>query len=410
MYPSYTRLGTFKITERKNNMLELIRNKDPTQNSKRYTLLQLTAISGELPYSEIRRIFDSNSYAEKIITELKNNDEITVFNKDKYKGYRLTKKSKSELINNNSQRFEFYLTGTNETNRIKSELRRRLRLHRTAEIYITMLKANITIFRDEKPNIFVKLENSPVETKVLKPCFYNSIEIKNYGDEMKKINSSRMIGYLLTLRKVFIVYNTNNTVMKWNYNSEYRNFLFAKHTFCKKIANNFYNSKDTQILIFGKSIEVLLDLLMTNIEIPKKNHFRVNYEFESMLFLTNDNYGEILLKLLCDEDKLHAFYKILSKDYLPQNSNYFSVNDAIDTDGTPVLFCCVIDLIRITKFYSALNMNDRKGRVICFDFQQAVLENYFGDNVVIEALNFEKFNNLVINAPMKSKIGGSLNE
>ncbi len=208
-----------------------------------------------------------------------------------------------------------------------------------------------------------------------------------------------MIGYLLTLSKVYIVYNTNDSVMKWSYNSEYRNYLFTKHTFCNKIANNFYNSENVQILILGKSIDILLELLMTTIELPKKNFFRINYEFERMFFLTNDDFGETLLKLLCDENKLKVFSKILSKDYLAQNNNYFSVSDAIDSDGTPVLFCCIIDLVKITKFYSALNMHERKGIIICFDFQKEVLEKYFGDMVVIEALNFEKFKNLVINAP-----------
>ncbi len=385
----------------------MIRNRDPTKDNKKLKLLQLIAISGEIPYSEIGRIIDNNSYTEKLITELKSNDDIVVFSKDKYKGYRLTRKSKMELIKQNKVRFEFFLTGTTETNRIKSELRRRLRLHRTSEIYITLLNSKVKVFRDEKPNIFLKTETTPLETKILNPCFYNSIEIKNYGDETKKINSSRMIGYLLTQAKVFIVYNSNNSVMKWSYNNEYKNYLFAKHTFCKNISNNFYISKNVQILIFGKSIEVLLELLMTTIELPKKNFFRINYEFESMLFLTNDDYGETLLKLLCDDNKLSAFNKVLSKDYLPQKSNYFSVNDAIAKDDTPVLFCCIIDLIKIAKFYSALNLHERKGIIICFDFQKEVLGKYFGDMVVIEALNFEKFKNLVINTPMRTNEGGS---
>ncbi len=366
----------------------MIRNRDPTKYNKKLKLLQLIAISGEVPYNEIGRIIDNNSYTEKLITDLKNNDEIVVINKDRYKGYRLTRKSKDNLISQNKERFEYFLTGVTETNRIKVEIRRRLRLHRTAETYITMLNSEVQIFRDEKPNIFVKEESSSVEPNIVNHCFYNSIEIKNYGDETKKINSSRMIGYLLTINKVYIVYNSNNSVMKWSYNSEYRNYLFTKHTFCNKIANNFYNSENVQILIFGKSIEVLLELLMTTIELPKKNFFRINYEFESMLFLTNDNYGETLLKLLCDENKLNAFYKILSKDYLPQNNNYFSVNDAIDKDGTPVLFCCIMDLVKVAKFYSALNMQERKGIIICFDFQKEILEKYFGDMVVIEDLKF----------------------
>ena len=44
--------------------------------------------------------------------------------------------------------FFFFLTGASETNLVKSEITRRLRLHRVAEATVTMMNADILFFRD----------------------------------------------------------------------------------------------------------------------------------------------------------------------------------------------------------------------------------------------------------------------
>lgn len=109
-------------------------------------LLELTAVCGELP--------GSTSYKEALLTSLKKAGLLRTFYKDSLRGYRLGRQAKKLLLAERPERFSSYLTGNVDTNLLKSELPRRLRLHRIAETYIAMQNAGVSIFRDEKPPCF----------------------------------------------------------------------------------------------------------------------------------------------------------------------------------------------------------------------------------------------------------------
>ena len=103
--------------------------------------------------------------------------------------------------------FAFYLSGCSDTNAIKSEISRRIRLHRIAQTYVTMLNAGAAlIYRDEKLPIFSPAASGPF--CIEQPCFYDSHEIKESELEMLKIRGSRMAGALFTSGRVFAVYNS----------------------------------------------------------------------------------------------------------------------------------------------------------------------------------------------------------
>ena len=61
--------------------------------------------------------------------------------RDALRGYRLTKAAKEMLLSVSPLRFQCYLTGNTETNLIRSEVSRRIRLHQKAETYLTLLHA-----------------------------------------------------------------------------------------------------------------------------------------------------------------------------------------------------------------------------------------------------------------------------
>ena len=126
----------------------------PRTGTVSYHLLELTAICGELPADLLPRIPGSTSYKESVITSLKKDGLLRTYYLDKLRGYRLGRMAKTSLMEENPERFSFFLTGNGETSRLKSEFPRRLRLHRVAEIFVSMQNAGIRIFRDEKPDIF----------------------------------------------------------------------------------------------------------------------------------------------------------------------------------------------------------------------------------------------------------------
>lgn len=68
----------------------------------------------------------SKSYGEKLITKLKEENYIKTHYKDRLRGYRLTSRGKKLLLQDNPERFSFYLSGNTDTNRPRSDYPRRL--------------------------------------------------------------------------------------------------------------------------------------------------------------------------------------------------------------------------------------------------------------------------------------------
>ena len=118
----------------------------PSHDSASYELLSLTALCGEFPCDSAARLIDSESYRKKIVTGLTHNRLLRIFSRNHLRGYRLGIRGKRLLQDQEPERFLFYLSGCGDTNAIKSEPSRRLRLHRIARTYITMKNAGITIF------------------------------------------------------------------------------------------------------------------------------------------------------------------------------------------------------------------------------------------------------------------------
>lgn len=189
----------------------------------------MVGLCGEFPSGQLNRLIESDSYAEKVVTDLKQSKLIRTHYKDGLRGYRLTKRAKELLLSQNSCRFQNYLTGNAETNLIRSELPRRLRLHQKAETYLTLSHAGIPFFPDEKPLLFSESGEAATFPMRSLPLFYSSREIKNLGASTTKIKNSRSMGILMAPHCVYAVYNTGNTLLKWEYKTEVRLNAFLQH-------------------------------------------------------------------------------------------------------------------------------------------------------------------------------------
>lgn len=163
----------------------------------KYRLLEMIGMCGEFPADQLNRLIPSASYAEKLITDLKAEHLIRTHYRDALRGYRLTKAAKEMLLSVSPLRFQCYLTGNTETNLIRSEVSRRIRLHQKAETYLTLLHAGIPFYPDVKPDIFCNhREAGSIGMRSL-PLFYASREIKELGPETTKIRNSRSMGILM---------------------------------------------------------------------------------------------------------------------------------------------------------------------------------------------------------------------
>lgn len=122
----------------------------PAQNTLPYLLLTLTALCGEYPIRQISHLPGGSAYLESVVTALRRDGLLHTFSKDGLRGLRLTSSAKRLLLADAPEWFSAYLTGSSEPNKLKSEIPRRLRLHRMAEILTIMHNADIPAFPWEK--------------------------------------------------------------------------------------------------------------------------------------------------------------------------------------------------------------------------------------------------------------------
>ena len=94
---------------------------------------------------------------------------------------------------------------------------------------------------------------------------------------------------------------------------------------------------------------------------------------------------------MCDMGRRAELDRILMQGLCEGNARFTVENDAMDEAGCPVLFGYFLDIPRINRFCTALQIQDRKGTLICFDFQREVLERFCGGRVELSAISFEKF-------------------
>ncbi len=361
----------------------------PERQTQSYAILELIAVSGELPANQIGRLPGGDRYKEEKIKSLKNKKLVRTYYRDKLRGYRLTAEAKGLLLADNPERFDFYLTRNSETNVPKSEITRRLRLHRIAETYITMQNAGAAIFRDAKPDIFcpegVETRSFTIDT----PTFYGSREIKELGLEFVKIRGARMVGSLFTEDTAFVVYNLGNSLMKWSYKSEMRAKAVMKTVLRQRLPHQ-YSPESVQGLILSESMELAYQLL-TNTGGAKRDYFILDGNYDHFHFVTNNHEGEVMLKLLCSPGKIAELNRILSENLYARESGWIIENDAIDGNGEPVLFAYSFDMPRIVRFNTALQLQNRKGTVICFDFQREILCRFCCKNAQFQTIDLKKF-------------------
>lgn len=216
------------------------------------------------------------------MTDLKKSGLLRTYYRDKLRGYRLGVRAKNRLLDNWPERFAPYLTGDTDTNRLKSEIGRRLRLHRLAETYVTMDNAGVGLFQDEKPKVFAPQGYS--DGAVEYPSFYSSREVKEMGVDTTQIRSSRFTGVLLTSSGIYVTYNSSAALMKWRYKSEMRVKALMWIVLCQQRLTGQYNADAVQGVVLGESMELAYQML-TSTGGAKHDYFMLDGSYDHFSFL-----------------------------------------------------------------------------------------------------------------------------
>ena len=362
-----------------------------------YRLMELSAISGECSPRVLALLHLSASYGEKLITRLKKEGYVRTHYKDGLRGYRLTNRGKKLLLAENPARFSFYLNDSSDTNRPRSDLPRRLRLQQASIAYAMLQNAGVEIYRDRKPPLF----QPGTQTKTVPPCnmalpaFYHSREVKELGAEAIKINNSRTIGILLSPGCIYAVFCTGDALMKWEYRTELKvKVLLSYHAsrgILSGMGGGFCYHPDTPIraLIIGKGMDTA-QKLMESTGGFQKSYFYLDSSFDYFHYAPDDTAGNTMIRLLCSPVLLKGLRNLLLSDLQPPCPDFGFGHDAV-SDGMPVLLAFDFDMLRLSRFRTALSFHGLTGNLVCFDFQKPVLQQYFGEAATIETIDLKKF-------------------
>ena len=360
-----------------------------------YRLLSLTALSGECSPDILSRLGIGPSYGEKLVTKLKDEGLLKTHYKDRLRGYRLACGGKKLLLAQDPERFSFYLSGNTETNHPRSGYPRRLRLQQASHIYAMLLNAGITFFRDEKPLIFREEPQAGESVRMPLPIFYHSREVKELGTEAVKIGNSRIMGILFAPGCIYALFHTGTAPIKWEYQTELRVKTFLSHHVSRGILSRgsiepcYHPDTPIRLLFIGSGMDTALKLMESTGGF-QKSYFYLDSSFDYFHYVPDDAAGETTLRLLCSPALQKALRSLLLSDLQPPCPDYGLEHDAV-SEGMPVLLAFDFDMLRLSRFRTALSFHGLAGNLVCFDFQKPVLQQYFGDAAAIETIDLYKF-------------------
>lgn len=325
-------------------------------------LLKMVAISGEMPANLPEKIVGSKSYTASLITDLKKKGYLLLRYRDGVRGYVLGKKGKEHLLEYYHQDMESYLTGASETNHVKSELEKRLRLHRMSQIWTYFFIHGNLIFPTEKPSIFT--QNCYRETSM--GTYYGSQELKQRADQVK---GSRACGLYIKNEQAFVIYNSMGNLMKWSKKMEIAMRCWVERNLLK--AGIAWEGK---AIFFGESMEVLEKILLSNGGI-KQDLFQIDDVYEQYYFVPEDcEESCIQMNLFVDRKKNDIFSAFLENMLDEVERNEFPIYAGIK-NGIPVYFLYELELRKLQMVKRDMERHG-KGIAVCFDYQQEVLQVY----------------------------------
>lgn len=122
----------------------------------------------------------------------------------------------------------------------------------------------------------------------------------------------------------------------------------------------------------------------------QKSYFYLDTSFEHFHYIPDSREGVVMLQLLCAADLMNALRDLLLSDLQPPCHDYGLEHDAV-SDDLPVLLAFDFDMLRLSRFHTALSLHGIHGNLICFDFQKEVLRLFFKETVTITTIDLNKF-------------------
>ena len=317
------------------------------KGSTAYEILKIIYCTEEFPRQALNMISGNKFWIKRLVRQLINEKYVSLYKKGKIRSLRLLQKgydvlNVEKLKNNHGEAKWIY------------------RMHRISEVWAMMYSAGIKINPQEYLN-----NKDP-------PTFWTSLEIKYDENISRNINSSRFVGAFTNGNKSYIIYNTYDGLLNWSNIKECETKLFLERYI-----------KIDGCIIFGRKIENALEVL--NSDGGKRCPvIKAETSFEHSYFLTLDDNGIDFLKIMAVENwEEKLITEILTEDEIKRKLNSIEC-DGMSDDNIPIMVACSLDLTRIKRLKSAMDINKiNLVELFCFSYQIDILRRFFDNKATI---------------------------
>lgn len=261
------------------------------------------------------------------------------------------------------------------------------RNHRIAEAIAMLQQAGV----QTEPFLLPKLQEGSFQHIIPEiPCMYHSREIKLLGTfEEKKHHFTRLVGAVFADGRCYALYNTRDTLMKWNGKGEEK-MKDNLNALCRMNAG--IQIVDAAIL-FGKNEEIALRTLMSGGK-QQKNGSRFDSIYKETHFIPMSGDGIRLLQLLMLPD---AKENLLSTLFTPEIRSYDMGGFEYDAKvGKKIIFSHIDgDLSRLIRFREAAKRMPFQFDVLCLSFQKPYLEQYLDSGFSIHVVDLQNLEEML---------------
>ncbi len=344
------------------------------------SLAAILSVVGEYPYSSLYLLGNEKHYRRTVkkLTEkmeLYNSESgerrickfLNLSGKGAAKSIRLSKDALPILNWISPNALSSYMR-TSKNQKFSSDIYHVERNHRIAEAVAMCMRMGM----EYRPYMLPELQNEARLSVIpTTPLFFPSRCLKQVGhNEMNKTMFTRMVGAVFSHHKCFAVYNTRNSVMKWNGMGEFK----ALHSLIEIARMNANITSIDSAILFGQSDKVLLNTLITN-EQSMRLEFRFDSIYRHIHFVPLSEDGIRLLKIICLPDVQQTLLDLLfESDTIAKGLGLFEYDAHVNQKY--ILSHLDGDVTRLIRFKEALLMNRYDSEVICFDFQADYVDKY----------------------------------
>jgi hypothetical protein len=260
-----------------------------------------------------------------------------------------------------------------------------VRAHAVDVGLVMACNAGAVIHPAMKPSLLLANKYNSVKPDPVASYYYSVREIREAIQEYNKdtvAKTSRILGAIVSDRKCYCLYYTGASRMYWRNPTELNTaasinaLLEARGLPCDLMCQ----------VIIGTNMRVAEKITRPGVNVRSK-FITLDDEFNNCYFITNDEDGEALLRLITNRRLQESFIRSFMKDtYKPLDTVNRAV-DAVTLDGQrPVIFSYECDLLRLASIDLVPIGFEETPIILCLDYQVDAIQNIVGGMVEVRAI------------------------